>query len=389
MAMKAICFVPIDLSHEGGGGGVMQVTRMLADHSAKNGFKVAHLGLGAKEKMVLRGDQAFLYFRPRPWHYYLSRIPGMKGWVSWQKEREWNREILKWSRFVRKQWNIRLFEIIEEGGSFLSRYKEKWGIRLILRAHGSVYSWSQAMRQKPAGLERWRSLQRYAFFAADRLMVPSENYLQQLRKELNREGLGQRIWNPIRFSVQEKIADEGPFRFVGRIQDIKGWESLLNAMSILHGKNKAVRLVLHGAWAGTYEKIFFERRMKELGIEDVVEIKNEKVEMGDIYHHSSVLIFPSLWESFGLVPLEAIASGCPVLSSGVGVMPELFPEIPEMNLDPGNSEILAYHMLRLLEEKGYREELWLKEMQALLKLNSNKILEENLDYYNELIESLE
>ncbi|WP_308468143.1 glycosyltransferase family 4 protein [Rathayibacter soli] len=46
-------------------------------------------------------------------------------------------------------------------------------------------------------------------------------------------------------------------------------------------------------------------------------------ELGELYRTASALVFPSLYEGFGLPPLEAMASGCPVAASNAGSIPEV------------------------------------------------------------------
>ena len=46
-------------------------------------------------------------------------------------------------------------------------------------------------------------------------------------------------------------------------------------------------------------------------------------ELRELYRTASALVFPSLYEGFGLPPLEAMASGCPVAASRAGALPEI------------------------------------------------------------------
>ena len=49
----------------------------------------------------------------------------------------------------------------------------------------------------------------------------------------------------------------------------------------------------------------------------------EENDLADIYRHSKLFVFPSLYEGFGIPPLEAMAVGCPVLSSDADAMKEV------------------------------------------------------------------
>lgn len=64
------------------------------------------------------------------------------------------------------------------------------------------------------------------------------------------------------------------------------------------------------------------------------------IELAELYRSASALVFPSLHESFGLPPLEAMASGCPVATSDVGALPEVCGEAARY-FDPESVEDIA------------------------------------------------
>lgn len=63
-------------------------------------------------------------------------------------------------------------------------------------------------------------------------------------------------------------------------------------------------------------------------------------ELAELYRRASALVFPSLHESFGLPPLEAMASGCPVATSSVGALPEVCGDAARY-FDPESVEDMA------------------------------------------------
>ena len=63
----------------------------------------------------------------------------------------------------------------------------------------------------------------------------------------------------------------------------------------------------------------------------------------------SALAFPSLYEGFGLPPLEAMASGCPVASSDAGALPEVLGDAPAY-FDPTDPEAMATAVMRVLAD---------------------------------------
>jgi glycosyltransferase involved in cell wall biosynthesis len=71
-------------------------------------------------------------------------------------------------------------------------------------------------------------------------------------------------------------------------------------------------------------------------------------ELAELYRGASAMVFPSLHESFGLPPLEAMASGCPVASSGAGALPEVCGDAARY-FDPESVEDMATAMADVVE----------------------------------------
>lgn len=94
----------------------------------------------------------------------------------------------------------------------------------------------------------------------------------------------------------------------------KNHSRLFEAFAILRERHPQLRLVLTG---GDLDKL------GELpdGVDWAGHISRE--ELGELYRTAAALVFPSLYEGFGLPPLEAMASGCPVAASDAGSIPEI------------------------------------------------------------------
>ena len=77
------------------------------------------------------------------------------------------------------------------------------------------------------------------------------------------------------------------------------------------------------------------------------------------FAHADSLVFPSLYEGFGLPPLEAMAAGCPVICSDAGPMPEICGEAV-LYFDPHNIEQLANQLERILTDAALQKNLTLQ-----------------------------
>ncbi len=109
--------------------------------------------------------------------------------------------------------------------------------------------------------------------------------------------------------------------YVGERRGPKNFDRLLEAYA-RSGITPDVRLVCFG---GPPFSAAERARMRELGCgpEQVVRLAGDDAELESLYRHALALVYPSLYEGFGLPLLEAMACDCPVLCSGVSSMPEI------------------------------------------------------------------
>jgi glycosyltransferase involved in cell wall biosynthesis len=75
-----------------------------------------------------------------------------------------------------------------------------------------------------------------------------------------------------------------------------------------------------------------------------------------LYRQAGMLVYPSLYEGFGLPPLEAMACGTPVVASNTSSLPEAVGEAA-LTVDPTHAEEIAAAMARLLDEPSLRQGL--------------------------------
>jgi len=111
--------------------------------------------------------------------------------------------------------------------------------------------------------------------------------------------------------------------YVGRIAPIKGLETLLDAVGCLRGAGTPARLVVVGGETDEPtdgHEADVRRRAAALGLGDAVTFVGAQPQhrLRDWYVAADVTVLPSYYESFGMVALEAMACGSPVVASRVG-----------------------------------------------------------------------
>ena len=108
--------------------------------------------------------------------------------------------------------------------------------------------------------------------------------------------------------------------FVGRIEPLKGIDQLLRAIPLLPDTQKLRLIIIGGDEYSRYEIERLKELARTLGIENMVTfpglVKQEQLPW--FYSAADVCVSPSHYESFGLVPLESLACGTPVVATDVG-----------------------------------------------------------------------
>ena len=107
--------------------------------------------------------------------------------------------------------------------------------------------------------------------------------------------------------------------FVGRIEPLKGVDRLLKAVACLNNGHGLKLMVVGGDGNSQYD-VELQELSRELHIEDSVTFLGTvgQNELPRLYSAADVCVVPSYYESFGLVPLESLACGTPVVATNVG-----------------------------------------------------------------------
>jgi D-inositol-3-phosphate glycosyltransferase len=116
------------------------------------------------------------------------------------------------------------------------------------------------------------------------------------------------------------LGDEKIMVFVGRIDPLKGIDRLLEAIPLLRENDKSRLIIIGGDSGSKAEMERLGNYARILGINDRVTFQGSVKQDVLPYYYSAadVCVVPSYYESFGLVPLEALACGTPVVATDVG-----------------------------------------------------------------------
>ncbi len=189
--------------------------------------------------------------------------------------------------------------------------------------------------------------------------------------------------------------------FVGRIEPLKGLDVLIEAISIMQ-QNKAMQekpfcLAVIGGEAeenSESSENLEMARIKELtekaGLSDLVTFLGKKSQDSLPYYYSAAeaVVVPSQYESFGMVALEAMACGTPVVASQIGGLAYLVQDgVTGYTVPVDEPAELAVRLTTLLQDASLREQLGQRAVQVAQDYAWDKITSKLILVYQRLLSS--
>jgi glycosyltransferase involved in cell wall biosynthesis len=141
-----------------------------------------------------------------------------------------------------------------------------------------------------------------------------------------------------RFSPDPAVARERFLLYPARPWPHKNHARLFDAFALLRAEQPGLRLVLTG--------VGHDPRRLPSGVETRGGVDTD--ELVSLYRRAAAVVFPSLYEGFGLPPLEALACGCPVASSNAGSLPEVLGDAAVL-FDPEDPAAIAAGVAEALD----------------------------------------
>jgi len=173
---------------------------------------------------------------------------------------------------------------------------------------------------------------------------------------------------------------------VGRLVYEKGFQVALEALAPIVSRDPGVRFVVAGS--GTYEQSL-KRLAVKLGIAGHGQFLGwiDDALLHSLYRVADLCVVPSLYEPFGLVALEAMASGCPCIVADTGGLREVVPpgERVGLRFNGGDAQHLATMIERLLYDRDLRERLVAEASEHVLRFDWRDVARRTLTLYRELL----
>ena len=182
--------------------------------------------------------------------------------------------------------------------------------------------------------------------------------------------------------VNSKFGVEGNYILtLGALDPRKNTELVIKQYIGLKNANKInERLLIVGIPKGKQNK--FHNIVRESNFkEDVIftDFVSEE-DLAFLYNGAMIFLYPSLYEGFGMPPLEAMACGVPVITANMTSIPEIVGDAALL-IDPRNGEELKGALIKLLNDEELRNRLTARGLEQAKKFAWLKMAEETLGVY--------
>lgn len=345
-------------------GGIAAYLRALIPELADRGHAVTIIAPDqmAREFWAEQERVRVRHFRLPSLHWYLRRAPlARRTIVLPLRQLEWSWAFARQARAAARREGYDILEATESGGLFLSQIAPT-----VIRLHGSEWVFRKYTGQPFDWSVRagdW--LEKRACEKASAITTPSHF---QAREIAARRGWGPERIRVIPNPIAREILAAGlatPSRtpmdaplilYTGRLAPVKGIEILLQAARLTHQQIPAATFALAGAWQ-------MPQPPQHYGLELGIRSRDGILWMGPktrdeliaLYRQATCFVMPSLYETFGISVLEALAFGLPVVATTAGGLPEVVSGDDAARLvPPGDAIELANAIIARLSSKFER-----------------------------------
>ncbi len=257
--------------------------------------------------------------------------------------------------------------------------------------------YTQSHTHEEANVKRGKRRMPIMARRASMIIAPSEwtkrEIIEQLRVnpekirviyEAAREGM-----KPLPLHLCQSALDRHQIRrpyllYVGTIEPRKNLLTLIRAYDeLLRTTARRPQLVLCGGRGWLCEGVY--KLVEDLKLQDQVRFTGyvEDVDLPAIYSAAEAFVYPSFYEGFGLPPLEAMACGAPVITSGVSSLPEVVGKAG-LTHAPTDTRALTEAMAKLLGDETAREHFRREGLKQAAKFSWDRAARETQSVYYEV-----
>lgn len=171
--------------------------------------------------------------------------------------------------------------------------------------------------------------------------------------------------------------------YVGQRSGYKNFKSAVEAYARLHQRHKNLKFVAFGSGPFLKDDIDLFRSVG-LANDDIVQKAGSDLQLYNFYRHATAFIYPSLYEGFGIPPLEAMSVGCPVICSNTSSIPEIVGEAA-FQFDPNHSGSIDDAIRKAIEDSTARTEMIGRGYTQFQKFSWDKCAADTLNAYEQIV----
>ena len=289
---------------------------------------------------------------------------------------------IKLPTFLRRYLNISISNVKVFHSSYFRVHKSV-DVKNILTIHDFTYEiYDKGLRKWIHLLQKKKSLKR-----ANRIICVSKNTKKDLIKfhPWIDKSIITVIYNGVDNKLFYPLQNKNSYPYllsVGGRNIHKNFQFTLNLMT--SEKMKSIKLIVVGGGAFNQDEITF---INNNNLKDNIIFKSNvnDEDLNILYNRALALIYPSLYEGFGIPPLEAMSAGCPVICSKTSSLPEVVGDAG-LYIDVNNYEsTLPY--IEVLLNRDRRKEIIANGVKQASKFSWTKTAKETINVYKELLDN--
>lgn len=185
--------------------------------------------------------------------------------------------------------------------------------------------------------------------------------------------------------VSIPIVSDPYILYVGQRNGYKNFDLLLRAFAQSPQIKNNFKIACFGGGNITASEASL---LKDLKIDNrIIMLSGSDDKLANLYKYASVFVYPSLYEGFGIPPLEAMHYGCPVLVAKTSSIPEVVGDAG-WYFEPGNTEDLAVNLDKMLRDEAILSRLTNRGYQREKHFSWDRCAAETREYYRCIAEGL-
>jgi glycosyltransferase involved in cell wall biosynthesis len=375
------------------GGGAESYISTMADGLIKAGCRVTMVVLSDKNETSYEGPVRVVKVRSPNWHWRFYRCaPRGKPWNLVIREIEWS--FVGWNAVARMHKRDR-FDVVEAGETMVLKALTL-GKKppLVVRGHGNRLALKRSGEESiGSGDLMARRIQVAAIRKAAAVTAVSSFQAREIARDSQiKEDHISVIPNPISESLlqdalsQTRTEPQSPVvLYTGRIEHRKGTLDLLQSIPAVASTFPDVKYLVVGGRHNSIDDKTLNETLNRPGVGEHTELVGhvQWQQLADWYRRASVFVMPSLYETFGISVIEAMAFGLPVVATNVGGLPEVVQDgVTGILVPPKDPNALADAVIRLLRDSDLRRRMGDAGRERVLKeFRVDRIVEQTLKVY--------